>query len=336
MNSHSNLNIIRKTVVVGGKEITLETGKLAKQAGGSVVISCGESSVLCTAVVDLAPSRFDFLPLTVNYMDKAGASGTIPGGFLKRETNRSERETLICRLIDRPVRPMFPKTFRNELQVIAGVLSYDKDNETDLLSLIGSSAALMLCEAPMEESVAGVRICKHDGAWHLNPSKAVVDAAEVNLAIAGTKTAITMVEGGGNECPESDILDALEVAQREIKAICEAIDALAAEAGKPKLEVVPEFEPDADVVAHVMANGSAAVAEAMKIKGKHERKDALKAARQTFIDGRQDRRGRGDPHHRQREGGLGQALQEGHARPGARHPHPPRRPQARRDPSDLV
>ena len=146
------------SVEIGGRPLTFETGWLAKQADGAVVVRQNESAVLVTVVGDTQPSRFDFLPLTVNYEDRNGAFGTIPGGFLKREGRANERETLICRLIDRPIRPQFPKHYRCETQVIATVLSYDPTSDTDVLALCGASAALHISDLPLKEPVAGVRL----------------------------------------------------------------------------------------------------------------------------------------------------------------------------------
>jgi polyribonucleotide nucleotidyltransferase len=163
------------------------------------------------------------LPLTVDYQDRTGASGAIPGGFMKREGRSTERETLASRSIDRPLRPMFPKHFRNEMQCITTNLSYDRDAETDVLAICGASAAFAISPAPMAEAVAGVRVVRSGGKWHLNPTKAVADAADVSFVVAGTIDAITMVEGGANECAEADVLDALDLAHGAIKAICAVI-----------------------------------------------------------------------------------------------------------------
>lgn len=277
------MNIVTKSVEIGGKTITFETGKYAKQAQGAVMVSSGESKILVTAGVSERRAPFDFMPLTVDYLDKAGASGSIPGGFLKREGRSGERETLIARSIDRPIRPLFPKHFRNETQVIATVFSYDKDHETDILALLGASAALHISCAPMSEAVAGVRIVKHDGEWKMSPSKEEEEAAEINLVVAGTSSAITMVEGGANEAPESEFLDALDAAHEAIKSIITVINELRAEAGVEKMEIAPAAELDADIVAAMNEKGEAPMVAAMKTPGKHERKVAMKAARDGVI-----------------------------------------------------
>ena len=218
------MKVVTKTVEIGGNTISFETGKYAKQASGAIVVSSGDSRVLVTAVCAPGNRPFDFLPLTVNYEDRTGANGTIPGGYLKRETGRSERETLICRVIDRPIRPMFPKTFRSELQIIATTMSYDKDHETDVLALCGASAAFHISNAPMSESVAGVRICRVNGEFKLNPGFDDRAEADIDLIIAGTKTAISMVEGGAKEADEKSMLDAFVIAQEAITKICTTID----------------------------------------------------------------------------------------------------------------
>jgi polyribonucleotide nucleotidyltransferase len=278
------VNIITKSVEIDGKTITFETGKLAKQANGAVVISCGDSKVLVTAVCAPGYRPFDFLPLTVNYEDRNGAAGTIPGGYLKREGGNSERGTLICRLIDRPIRPMFPKSFRQELQIIATVMSYDRDNEVDVLSLCGASAAFHISNAPMSQPIAGVRICKIDGAWKINPSFEERESCAINLVIAGTATDITMVEGGASECQEDEVLDALDLAQAAIAKLCGVINEMRDECGVPKEEIPTDAEIDADVLAYITDKGKAPLVAALATDGKHERSAALKVARNGLID----------------------------------------------------
>jgi polyribonucleotide nucleotidyltransferase len=277
------LNIVTRSVEVGGKTLTFQTGKLAKQASGAVVVSCGDSMVLVTAVVATGGQEFDFLPLTVDYQDRNGASGTIPGGYLKREGRSSERETLISRLIDRPIRPMFPKHFRSELQIIATVMSYDKDNETDVLSLCGASAALHASEAPISAPVAGVRVCRVDGKLVVNPSLADTERADINLVFGGTRTAITMVEGGSNEADEATILDCFDLAQHEIAKIIECIEDFAKAVGPTKIVVpnVPDVDPE--IARFVDTEGKPVLVAALATAGKHERSAALKAARDLLI-----------------------------------------------------
>ena len=276
------VNLHSVTVEVGGRPLKIETGKYAKQAGGAVVVSQNDSSVLVTAVGDTRETPFDFLPLTVAYQDRTGAFGKIPGGFLKREGRPNERETLACRLIDRPLRPQFPKTFRCETQVITTVFSFDPASDTDVLSLIGASAACHLSDLPMGQAIAGVRISLLDGEYIIQPSVEQAEAAKLTLVVAGTAKAISMVEGGANEASEAEMLDALDLAHAEIKKIVAAIDELQAMAGVPKRAVRVAADLDPRALAAV-AGASDALKAAMAIRGKHDRTAALKEARNAAI-----------------------------------------------------
>ncbi len=269
------------SVEVGGTTLTFSTGRYAKQASGAVVVEAGHSQILCTAVCG-HDTRFDFMPLTVDYQDRDGSRGKIPGGFLKREGRGNERTTLISRLIDRPVRPLFPKTFRKETQVICTVLSYDADNETDVLSLCGASAALHISDAPVAEAVAGVRVCQVDGELKVNPSFEDRGNATLNVIVAGTKSAVIMVEGGAQEVSEEVMLEALALAHDNIKNIIVALDELQEMAGVAKLEVTPAPEIPASVMAQVEAVKDQIVA-ALATPGKHERKAVLKELRNTLV-----------------------------------------------------
>ncbi len=271
------------SVEIGGRDITFETGWLAKQASGSIVVRQNDSSVLCTFVADHGTSRFDFLPLTVDYQDRTAAEGKIPGGFLKREGRPGERETLICRLIDRPLRPQFAKHVRNEMQIIATVLSFDSASDTDVLALCGSSAAVAVSDMPTEGAVAGVRVCRVNGEFKLNPSRAEVEEADINLVVAGTADAICMVEGGAKEASESDMLDAMDLAHAAIKKICAAIDELAAMVGTAKRDIGVAPKPDADIAAKLAELGGDSLVAAMAIRGKHERREAIASAREAAI-----------------------------------------------------
>jgi polyribonucleotide nucleotidyltransferase len=271
------------TVEIGGRPLILETGWLAKQAGGAVTVKQDESAVLVTAVGSTEQRDFDFLPLTVDYMDRTAASGKIPGGFLKREGRGNERETLVSRLIDRPLRPQFPKHFRQETQVIATVLSFDPRSDTDVLSIAGAAAACHISDLPLEAPVAGVRIVRVDGAFVVNPSRAQMDQADITLIVAGTADAICMVEGGAKEADEASMIDAMDLAHAEIKKICAAIEELRGLCGAEKRALAPAPKPDADVVAKLAAQGGDSLKAAMAIPGKHERRDAIKAARDAAI-----------------------------------------------------
>ena len=271
------------SVDIGGRAITFETGKLAKQAHGSVVVRQGDSAVLVTAVSDSKPGLGDFLPLSCEYQDRTGAYGRIPGGYFKREGRANERETLTGRLIDRPIRPQFPKHYRCETQVIATVMSYDAENDTDMLALCGAAAALHISDIPMKRPVAGVRVALVEGKLLVNPSVAVAEKADLNLVVAGTGEAICMVEGGAREVSEAAMLEAMDMAHAEVKKIIDAIEELRTLAGQAKRALAPAPEPDKALLAQLNELGGEAVRAALQIVGKHERRDAIKAARDSVI-----------------------------------------------------
>jgi polyribonucleotide nucleotidyltransferase len=239
----------RVSVQVGEQEITFETGKLAKQADGAVVIRSGETMVLATAQGRMEPREgADFFPLTVDVEERMYAAGKIPGGFFKREGRPTERAILTARMIDRPIRPLWPKGFRNEVQVICTVLSADLVTAHDILCINGASAALMISPMPFLGPVGAVRVGRIDGNLVVNPTlRTMEDEASLDLIVVGTKEGLTMVEAGGEEIPEEIILEALEIAHREIVKLCEAQEDLRRQAGKAKwldLELVAEAERD--------------------------------------------------------------------------------------------
>jgi len=239
----------RVSVQVGEQEITFETGKLAKQADGAVVIRSGETMVLATAQGRIeAREGADFFPLTVDVEERMYAAGKIPGGFFKREGRPTERAILTARMIDRPIRPLWPKGFRNEVQVICTVLSADLVTAHDILCINGASAALMISPLPFLGPVGAVRVGQIDGNLVVNPTlRAMEDEASLDLIVVGTKEGLTMVEAGGEEIPEDTILEALEIAHREIVKLCEAQEDLRRQAGKAKwldLELAAEVERD--------------------------------------------------------------------------------------------
>jgi polyribonucleotide nucleotidyltransferase len=223
------------SVDVGGQEIVFETGKLAKQADGAVVVRSGDTMILATAVgrPDARPDA-DFFPLTIDVEEKMYAAGKIPGGFFKREGRATERATLTARMTDRPIRPLWPKGFKNEVQVICTVLSADLVTPHDILCINGASAALMISPLPFMGPIGAVRIGRIDGELVLNPSLEGLDESTLDLIVVGTRDALTMVEAGADEVPEDTILEALELAHAEIRKICEAIEDLRAQVGKPK------------------------------------------------------------------------------------------------------
>ena len=230
--------------LAGGKSISFETGKLAKQAHGSVVVRIGDNVVLATATANPDPREgIDFFPLTVDYREYTYAGGRIPGGFIKREGRPSEREILISRQIDRPVRPLFAEGFKCETQVIAFVLSADKENDPDVLGINGASAALTISDIPFQGPIGAVRVGLVDGEFVVNPTYAELREGLLNLMVVGTAEGIVMIEAGAKEVKEETVVDAIEFAHAEIKKICAAIQRLRKKAGKPKREVAPpEFD----------------------------------------------------------------------------------------------
>jgi polyribonucleotide nucleotidyltransferase len=230
--------------LAGGKSISIETGKLAKQAHGSVVIRIGDNVVLTTACSNPEPREgIDFFPLTVDYREYTYAGGRIPGGFIKREGRPSEREILVCRMIDRPIRPLFPETFRNETQIISLVLSADTENDPDVAAINGASAALTLSDIPFNGPVGAVRVGQIDGNFIVNPTYAEMAESTLNIMVVGTAEGLVMVEAGAKGVSEETTLGAIEFAHNEIKKIVAAITDLAKKAGKTKREVVPaEFD----------------------------------------------------------------------------------------------
>src|SRR5215217_6223564 len=226
---------ITREISFGGKTLTLETGKLAKQADGAVMVRYGDSVVLVTACrAANAREGIDFLPLTVDYREYTYASGRIPGGFFKREGKPAEKEVLTSRMIDRPIRPLFPEGWRYESQIIALVLSADNENDTDVLAITGASAALALSEIPLQKTIAGVRVGLLDGAYVINPTFKQRKASKLDLIVAGSRDGLVMVEAGATEVTEEQVVGALDAAHAAIKQIVAAIDDLAKDAGKQK------------------------------------------------------------------------------------------------------
>ena len=230
--------IVKKEVEIGGKLFSIETGRYARQANGAVMVRYGDTMVLVTAVASQeAKEDQDFFPLQVEYREKTSAAGKFPGGFIKREGRPTEKEILSSRLIDRPIRPLFPENFMNETQVIAFVLSYDGQNDADVLSAIGASAALTISDIPFDGPIAEVRIGRINGQLVLNPTHTEIEQSDLELVVAGTSDSIIMVEGESKELSENDILDALKFAQAEIKKLVQLQIDLRNEAGKNKWEI---------------------------------------------------------------------------------------------------
>ncbi len=232
---------IIKQFQLGDQTVTIETGRIAKQATGSALVSIGDTVVLTTVVgTKTARSGQAFFPLTVNYQEKTYAAGKIPGGFFRREGRPSEKETLTCRLIDRPIRPLFPKGFMNEVQVIPTVLSADKDHDPDIAALIGTSAALALSGIPFKGPIGAARVGYIDGQYLLNPGYAALEDSSLNMVVAGTEAAVLMVESEAQELSEDVMLGAVLFAHQEMQPVIAAVSELAAEAGKPQWDWQPE------------------------------------------------------------------------------------------------
>src|SRR5260370_9767767 len=230
--------------IAGGKQLSIETGKLAKQAGGSAVVRFGENVVLAAATSNPEPrTGIDFFPLTVDYREYTYAGGRIPGGFIKREGRMSEREVLTSRQIDRPVRPMFAEGFKCETQVIAFVLSADTENDPDVCGINAASAALTISDIPFLGPIGAVRVGLVEGRFIANPTYAEMAESLLNIMVVGTLDAIVMIESGAKEVKEETVVDAIEFGHTEIKKICAAISQLRDKAGKPKRKVeAPEFD----------------------------------------------------------------------------------------------
>jgi polyribonucleotide nucleotidyltransferase len=275
-------NYFRKELDWGGRKLVLETGKIARQADGAVMISYGETIVLCTAVgVRSAKPGQDFFPLTVNYQEKAFAAGKIPGGFFKREGRPSEAEVLKSRLIDRPIRPLFPEGFRNEVQIVATVLSYDNENDPDIVAMVGCSAALTLSGIPFFGPVGAARVGYRDGQYILNPTADQMQTSELELVLAGTAEGVLMVESEARELSEDLMLGAVTFGHAAFQPVIAAIIELAEHAAK---EPWPLAETDQNVVAlkaRVDAAGRGLIAEAYQEKVKQVRHEKVANAKQA-------------------------------------------------------
>ena len=275
-------NYFRKELDWGGRKLTLETGKMARQADGAVLVSYGETIVLCTAVgaKSIKPGQ-DFFPLTVNYIEKAYAAGRIPGGFFKREGRPSENETLVSRLIDRPLRPLFPNNFRNEVQVVATVLSHDMENDPDIVSLIGCSAALTLSGIPFFGPVGAARIGYEKGEYILNPTVAQMENATLDLVLAGTAEGVLMVESEAKELSEDIMLGAVNFGHAAFQPVIQAIIELAEHAAKEPWTLAEPSEAETALKARIDALGRASLAEAYQERSKQQRYEKVGAAKKA-------------------------------------------------------
>ncbi len=272
-----------RSLELGSRALSFETGKLAKQADGSVIVRMGDTIVLVSACHSAQPRQgIDFLPLTVDYREFTYASGRIPGGFFKREGKPTEKEVLTSRLIDRPIRPLFPSGWAYDTQVIALVLSADTDYDSDVLAVTGAGAALALAEIPFQKTVAGVRVGYVDGAYVINPTFAQRRASSLDLIIAGSADAIMMVEAGSQEVTEETMVGALDAGHTAIKQIVATIDDLAKAAGREKL-VLPSREVDADFAREIEARAYGPLADAMRIKDKLENYSSVDKALEALL-----------------------------------------------------
>jgi polyribonucleotide nucleotidyltransferase len=271
------------SVEIAGKEISFETGKMARQASGAVVVRQGDTMVLSTATVGNLRD-VDFLPLTVDVEERMYAAGKIPGSFFKREGRAGEKGTLTARMIDRPIRPLFPKGWHFETQLVNIPLSVDHENPYDVLAMNGASAALMISPVPLPTPVGAVRIGKIEGNFVVNPSEAdLVDNTDLDLVVAGTDEAILMVEAGANEVSEAEMLDALDIAHSEIRKICAVQRELAEKAGKEKLTIEPP-KIDEDLVRQIAESHGQQLDQATSVEDKLARQDATKAVEEAVLE----------------------------------------------------
>lgn len=269
--------------VQGNRKFIVEIGELAKQANGAVLVRFDDTAVLSVAVASKTPSTVDFFPLTVLYQERLYAAGKIPGGFLKREGRPTEYETLTSRLIDRPLRPLFPKGFRNEVQVVNTVLSANPDNSPQMAAMLGSSLALTISDIPFDGPIAGVIVGRVDGQFIINPTVEQLENSDINIAVAGTKYAVNMVEAEAKEVSESDILDAIMFGHEEIKKMVAFQEQIRAEIGKEKFEVeLFEISPEVDKLVRDMSEKD--LLQAIVIHDKQERSNAIEAINERVLE----------------------------------------------------
>ena len=266
-----------------GKKIVVETGEIAKQADGAVFVRLNDTVVLSTACCSDEPKEGDFFPLTVTYEEKQYAIGRIPGGFLRREGRPGEHATLTARLIDRPIRPMFSDGFRNEVQIINTVMSVDLDSTPEMTAMFGSSLALGISDIPFDGPIAGVYVGRVNGKLVINPTVEEREKSDLNLAVAGTKEAINMVEAGANELSEDEMLDAIMFGHEAIKQLCEFEDEIIKEIGKPKREI-ELYKPDQTIVDDIYGRIYDRMVKAISIFDKLERQNAIDSLKAEIVD----------------------------------------------------
>lgn len=273
----------RVEMQLGGRRLVLETGRLAKQANAAVMVRYGDTAVLCTVTASSEPKDLDFFPLTVNYEERLYAVGKIPGGFIKREGRPSEKAILSSRLTDRPIRPLFPEGFRNDVQVLNLVMSVDQDCSPEIASMIGTSAALSISDVPFNGPIGGVAIGRINGEFVVNPDLAQQEASDLYVVVAGTKDAIMMVEAEADEVSEETMLEAIMFGHEEIRKIVATIEELVQVAGKEKMEV-KLHAVNAEVNAEVRAFAAERLVDAVKIAEKHARQEAIDAVSNEAVE----------------------------------------------------
>jgi polyribonucleotide nucleotidyltransferase len=266
-----------------GRTLSLEIGRMAKLAQGSCLVQYGDTVVLCAATVQDGPTHLPFFPLTIEYREKSYAAGKIPGGFFKREGRPGEKEILSARQIDRPIRPLFPEGFMNETQIACFILSADQENDADVLALIGASVALNMSPIPFNTPVASVRVGRIQGTWVVNPTFQQLAYSDVDIVVAGSADAITMVEGGALEVPEGEILEGLQVAHEAIRELCAMQEEFLEGHRVPDMKWTP-VESDKDLKAKVEGMAAEKVAEALTLGDKQERNQAMAALTEDMLD----------------------------------------------------
>lgn len=266
-----------------GRTLTIEAGQLAKQANGAVLVRYGETTVLSTVTASKKPKPLDFFPLTVNYEERMYSVGKIPGGFIKREGRPSENAVLTSRLIDRPIRPLFPDGFRNDVQVISLVMSVDQDCSSEISAMIGSSLALSISDIPFDGPIAGVQVGRIDGEFIVNPTPSQLETSEIDLVVAGTKDAINMVEAGAKEVTEDIMLEAIMFGHDQIKKLVEFQEMIVAEIGKPKFEI-ELFELDTDISKEVKDRCEKELITAIQTEEKHAREEAINEVKASVLE----------------------------------------------------
>ena len=279
------MNHYKKTVAYGRHQLTLETGEIARQAHGAVMVTMDDTVVLATVVgsKSVKPGQ-DFLPLTVDYMEKTYAAGRIPGGYFKREGRPTEKETLTSRLIDRPIRPLFPEGFYNEVQVVATVMSYNPEVDADILAMIGTSAALAISGIPFNGPIGAARVGYIDGQYVLNPTLSEINQSELNLVVAGTESAVLMVESEALQLSEEVMLDAVMYGHSQMQTVIEAINEMAEEVGSEPWDWAPPAKDEA-LIAEVASRAESALREAYAIKQKQARSEKIDAVRSEILEG---------------------------------------------------